>query len=59
MHISIYVESRKMAQINQFAKQKERHRHKEQYMDTKGEKERWDELGDWGLHLHTTMYKLC
>ena len=47
MHVNIYVESRKMAQINQFAKQKYRHRHKEQCMVTKGEKERRDELGDW------------
>ena len=32
----LYVESRKMVQMNLFAKQKQRHRYREQTMDTKG-----------------------
>ena len=27
-------------------------------MDTKGGKGRWDELGDWGWHIYTNMYKI-
>ena len=45
----IYVESRKMVQINLFAKQKYRHRHRKKHIDTKGRKSGWDELGDWDL----------
>ena len=27
-------------------------------MDSKGGKDRWDELGDWDWHVYTTMYKI-
>ena len=26
-------------------------------MDTKGEREGWEESGDWDWHINTTMYK--
>ena len=42
---NIYVESRKMIQMNLFAKQKHRHKHREQmygYQEGGG----WDELGN-------------
>ena len=41
------VESRKMAQMNLFAKQKQRHRHGEQMYAHQGGKGGWEELGDW------------
>ena len=27
--------------------------------DAKGERGRWDELGDWGWHIYTVNYKLA
>ena len=38
-----------MVQINLFAKQKYRHRHRKKHIDTTGRKSGWDELGDWDL----------
>ena len=28
------------------------------FMITKGEKGKWDKLGDWYWHIYTTMYKI-
>ena len=48
----------KMVQMNSFAKQKQRHRYREQTYGYQVEKEGWDELGDWDLHIYTTMFKI-
>ena len=45
------MESRKMVQMNLFAKQKWRHRHREQMYGHQREKVGWDELGDWLYEL--------
>ena len=60
----MYVEPRKMVQMNRFAGQKLRHRHREQMCGHQGGKvagEWWwwcDELGDWDSHLCTDVYKI-
>ena len=41
------MESRKTVQISLFAKQKQRHRPREQMCGHQGEKEEWEKLGDW------------
>lgn len=41
------IQARKMIQMILLTKQKQRQRHREQTMDIKRGKERWDELGDW------------
>ena len=28
------------------------------HMGTKGQKDEWDELSDWGWHIYAAMYKL-
>ena len=54
-----------MVQMNRFAGQKLRHRCREQAYGHRGGKVpgrvgggRWDELGDWDLHVYTDMYKI-
>ena len=47
MHYHIYVESRKMVQINLPAKQKQRHGPREQMHGHQGGGKGWNELGDW------------
>ena len=45
--------------MNLFAKQKQRHRCREQtYGYQGGEGWGWDELGDWNRHICPTMYKI-
>ena len=51
------MESRKTAAMNQFAKQKQRYRQREQTYGHQEGKEGWGELSDWGWHLYTTVYK--
>ena len=46
LHINIYVKSRKMVQVILFAKQKQRHRCREQTYGHQGGRRGWDELGD-------------
>ena len=41
------MQCRKMVQMNPSAKQKQRHRWKEQTYGHQGGKRGWDELGDW------------
>ena len=43
-----------------FAKQKQRHRCKEQTYGCQGEREGCEELGDWDLHIYIidSMYKI-
>ena len=53
-YTNIYVESRNIVQINLFAKQKQRHRCREQ---TYGHQGGWDGLGDWDCHIYNMMYK--
>ena len=43
----LYVKSRKMIQINLFAKQKQRHRCREQTYGHNRGREKWNELGNW------------
>ena len=43
----LYVGSRKMVQMNLFAKQQERHRHREQKYGHQKGGGGWDELRDW------------
>ena len=43
----LYVESRKMVQMNLFAKQQERYRHREQKYGHQEGGGGWDELRDW------------
>ena len=46
----IYIGSRKMVQINLFAKQKiQTQTQRKKHIDTKSRKSGWDELGDWDL----------
>ena len=52
------MKSREMVQINLFAKQKNRHRHREQIYGYQGGKGEWDKLGDWNRHIYTTMCKI-
>ena len=48
------MESRKMAQINLFAKQKQRHRQRKKNVWTpRRTTGRWDKLGDWDQHIYT------
>ena len=56
-----------MVQVNQFARQKQRHRCREQTYGHQGGKAVgegvvvmvWcDELGDWDWHIYTNMYKI-
>ena len=59
----MYVEPRKMVQMNQFAGQKQRHRCREQTYGHRGGKGpgKWwwcDELGDWDWHVYTDVYKM-
>ena len=42
------MESRKMVYMTLFAKQKQRHRYREQTHGYQVGKKGWDELGDWG-----------
>ena len=42
------MESRKMVYMTLFAKQKQRHRYREQPHGYQVGKKGWDELGDWG-----------
>ena len=54
LYINIYVESggKKMVEVILPTEQKQRHRHREQmYGNQGGEREWWDELGDWGKHI--------
>ena len=56
----MYVEPRKMVQMNRFAGQKLRHRCREQSMDTKGGKLQWGGDGgalNWaiGIDMYTVM----
>ena len=44
----LYMESRKMVYMTLFAKQKQRHRYREQTHGYQVGKKGWDELGDWG-----------
>ena len=59
----MYVESRKMVQMNRFAGQKLRHRSREQTYGHQGGKTAvgWGlwcaELGDWDWHVYTDVYK--
>ena len=53
----LYVESIRMVQTNLNAKQKERHRYREQTWLPMGERG-WDELGDWDWHIYMTTYKI-
>ena len=46
-----------MVQMNLSAKQKERHRRREQMYGHQGGKAEWDELGGWDWHKCTTVYK--
>ena len=50
-----------MVQMNLFARQKKRHRHREQTYGHQGGVGRGgkvgDELGDWDWHIYTNMYK--
>ena len=46
----MYVESRKMVQMNLFAGQELRHRHREQTYGYQGGKRGWDELGLTCIH---------
>ena len=46
-----------MVQMNLSAKQKERHRRREQMYGHQGGKAEWDELGGWDRHKCTTVYK--
>ena len=55
--VSTYVESRKMVQMNLSAKQKQTQRCGEQIYGPHGWKGKWDKLGDWDWHIHTTMYE--
>ena len=50
----------KMAQMITFAKQKQRHRCREQTYGCQGEREGCEELGDWDLHIYIidSMYKI-
>ena len=42
-----------------FAKQKQRHRHREQVYGHQGKwGGAWDKLGDWDRHTYTTKYKI-
>ena len=43
----LYVESKKMIQMNLFTKQIQTHKHRKQIMVTKGERRRRDKLGAW------------
>ena len=52
------MESRKMVQMNLFAKEKYRHRCREQMYEHQGGKEGGDELGDWDWYIYTAMYKI-
>ena len=56
----MYVEPRKMVQMNQFAGQKLRHRRREQTYGHQGGKTArggGDELGDGDGHVYTDVYK--
>ena len=59
----MYVEPRKMVQMNQFAGQTLRHRCREQTYGHQGWKAAggwwwWcDELGNWDSHVYTDVYK--
>ena len=47
------MESIKMVKMIIFAKQKQRHRCREQMYGNQG-----DKLGDWDWHIYTIMYKI-
>ena len=51
----LYVESKKMVQMNLFTKQKNSHRCRKQTYGYPGGKWGGDKLGDWDWHIHTTM----
>ena len=59
VYYHIYVESRKMVQMNQFARQKYRHRCKEQMYGHQGGKTGWGGGGgmNWeiGIDIHTLI----
>ena len=44
--------------MNLFAKQKQRHRSREQTYGYQDGRMGWDGLGDWDGHIYTTMYKI-
>ena len=60
----MYVEPKKMVQVNWVAGQKLRHRCREQTYGHQGGKVAggggWgcDELGDWDLHVYSDVYKI-
>ena len=54
----LYVESKKMVQMNLFTKQKLSHRCRKQTYGYQGEKVGRDKLGDRDWHIHTTTYKI-
>ena len=53
MHI--YMESKKMIQMNLFVGQEQRHRCREWVCGHRGGRGVWDELGDQDWHKYTTM----
>ena len=54
----LYVESKKMIQMNLFTKQKETHRLRKQHGYQRGNVERRDKLGVWDWHIPTTIFKI-
>ena len=50
----MYMESKKMIQMNIFTRQEWIHRHRNNFMVTKGER---DKLGVGDSNIHTTIYK--
>ena len=46
--------------MNLFARQKQRHRCREQMYGHQGGEGEWEKLGDWDWHIYTidTMYKI-
>ena len=56
-YINIYVESRKMVQMNLLQSRNRDIDIESKRVDTKWGKKGWDELGDWDWHIYTTMSK--
>ena len=55
----MYVESEKSWYTPSYLQSRNRDVDKEtKHTDTKGEVGIGDELGDWGLHIYTTLYKM-